>query len=81
MYRNREPQCAKSDDMTKALDGSDRYGARMRPSWRSVEAEVLPTMIGTNGGRLEASNALFRVVSCFTRHVGGNEIPYLDSIL
>lgn len=40
--------------MTKALDGSARYGARIWPNCFSVAEFVLPTMIGTSFGNADS---------------------------
>jgi hypothetical protein len=45
-YRKREPQWQKSEDMTKMVDGSSKYGARCLPSRRSAEAFVEPISMG-----------------------------------
>lgn len=49
MYRKREPQWQKSEEMTKRFVGSERWGARRAPRADSVDGEVLPTMMGTRG--------------------------------
>lgn len=56
VYRKRRPQCAKSDEMTNALLGSARYGARVRPSCTSVDMDALPIMMGVSGGNVDGSS-------------------------
>jgi hypothetical protein len=51
--------------MTKALDGSARYGASSWPNCFSVAGFVLPTIIGTSFGNVDSEGKdLWLLVSC-----------------
>lgn len=51
--------------MTKALDGSARYGASNLPNCFSVAGFVLPTIIGTSFGNEDSEGKdLWPLVSC-----------------
>lgn len=71
--------------MTKALEGSARYGARSFPNCFSVLAEVLPTMMGTSLGNADSEGkdldlASMTLLLCETEN-RGRDSSHLDSIL
>jgi hypothetical protein len=65
--------------MTKALEGSERYGARSWPNCFSVAGFVLPTIMGTSFGNEDSEGNDLLLVSCAVANQGGE--VYLDSIL